>query len=216
MTTLLVKNRVGKMPNKYDTYHDLEARLSGCVVRYKDKPFHCAIQPHPSGGLKGQILLYKFGDTRVRESMEVQINDPDLDISSIELGYFNIGDNVCLYAMRPPARRYKQGIYPDHVTWKAICGRATSEGSRNLFHRAGVFDGLCGVYPAIQEALGTDNGHVAISPDVAVENMPISIALVYCRMHLVGYVDKRSHELILRNDIDWVSKKYVTRFDWRF
>ena len=209
----LVKNRTGKMSNKYDTYSDLDARLGGTIVRYKDRPFFVSIQP--SVGQKGSIHLYKLGDLRASKTMKIKINDPELDISSIELGYYNLSKDDCAYAIRQPARRYKQGIYPDNVIWRTVRG-TNYEGSKvNIFHRQEVFDGLCGIYPLIREALTIEKGNQAISPDVAIENIPVGMAMVYLKTSLVGYFDKRWGRLILRDDLNWASEKYVKRFDWR-
>lgn len=207
-------NRYGKMPCGYDTYHDLEARLSGCIVKYRDHPFFCSVDSGGNG--KGRLFISRLGDIKRENLIEVKVTDPDLDISSTELGYFNIKKGEVVYIQRAASKIFKQGIHPDYLRYYDIDGKSINDYRRQgttLFNQKSMYDGLMGVYPDVTIALETE-GCTAVAPDVAIQTLGIGIALVYLRTQRVGYFDDKSRFVVSPRTSE-ANKKYVERFDWR-
>lgn len=102
-------------PLRYDNQHDVEMRLHNTIVRYKEQPVLCRIrapETEPFNGLGVQIrpiAAKQWGEI-------IHSSDSDLDISSLPLGYLNVGDFTA-YITRIPYRKQKQGISSDNTSW---------------------------------------------------------------------------------------------------
>lgn len=209
-----------KMPCKYETFKDLHDRLDGSIVLYKDYPYYCMVK-HNDDGVGGDIFLIRMdeydGRQKANDAIKVDIKDPDLDISSVDLGYVNFehrDDWYALYLYRTTAKRFKQALYPSYISAKSIDGQnATAQG---VWTSRSGFDILTDTYPDLGTALKEIDTRyeVAISRDVALRKLKCGIILVYLRTKEVAWIDPRSNEMIFSEKSDWVDKKYTLRFPW--
>lgn len=129
---------------RYENDADVHMRLAGTYLRYKGDAYYC----DHSGGM--EVTLYSIQRGGLAPFEKVNANDPELDISSVPLGYCNAGRGP-VYLAREAARRQKQG-----VTLNSIAG--FDENSRQWFRPIGknipinhdrVRDTIRGDYPTL-------------------------------------------------------------------
>lgn len=93
---------------RYDNDHDVHMRLQGTFLRYQGDVYFC----EHGGGMN--IQLYRIDRDHLEPTHKVDANDPDLDISSVPLGYCNVGHGP-VYFMREAARKQKQGVSLNNI-----------------------------------------------------------------------------------------------------
>lgn len=105
---------------RYDTAHDVRMRLHGSVCMYKNVPVWVI---HDGT----DTLDVTLRDVRTNKDMvRISSSDPDLDISSVPLGYaLSTKKYTPIYYFRTPARQQKQGVAPENVhsiieSWETI------------------------------------------------------------------------------------------------
>lgn len=148
------------MRNKYKG-DDLRSRLGGTVIRYKGTPYLCDVQGEDlvlSDLVSGALVA------------RVSPDDPMIDISSLTLGYFNIGKSA-VYVTRHPYRRYKQGVDLGALQYQTLSQR-NAYGAADMLRNQGFLDGLNDKFPPLAKALNdimtNSKDSVAISRDVAI------------------------------------------------
>lgn len=144
------------MRNKYKGA-DIRARLGSTIIRWKGRPFWCEVE--------GETI--NLMDIVTKQSIaRVDPDDTDLDISSLTLGYFNIGD-CAVFLARQPLRRYKQGVDPNLLTIATLSNSHRVDANGILCQ--GLVDGLMDRYPMFKEAIKKVSKvqSVALSRDVA-------------------------------------------------
>lgn len=120
---------------RYDTQRDAEMRLTNTILSYKGKALKVLAI---TGDLKLVSILLRNG-----EEITVDQDDPDLSFIPPTLGYINTPQEA-VYAVRQPARRYKQGL-----DLRAVHLNAHRHPGR---HEGRFFvDCLEGVYPKLEE-----------------------------------------------------------------
>lgn len=200
------------MRNKYKGA-DIRARLGGTIIRYKGQPYHCEVE--------GEIVaLHDIIDKRL--IARVSPEDPQLDISSLTLGYFNIKDKA-VYAARQPFRRYKQGVDIFSLTY-STAGAERTRFEADQMYCQGFIDGLNQKYPSLKMALKMlkDKTHssVAISQEVAVVDDARNIK-IYIKGEEAGWarIDRTEgviKAIVPKNESSWVLKillEYASK-DW--
>lgn len=147
------------MRNKYKG-EDLRARLGGTIIRYKGNPYLCQVNGE-------ELCLHEIVGGALAHRVEA--DDPFIDISSLTLGYFNIG-KAAVYLSRHPYRRYKQGVDLGALEYRTL-SRNYQYQSSDMFC-AEFVNGLNNKFPRLKEALARlTNGirdSVAIHRDVAI------------------------------------------------
>lgn len=210
-----------KMPCRYDTFRDLNDRLEGSIVLYKDFPYYCAVRPDPTNLAVGNLFLVRMDEYDGRnvstKAIQIKVDDPDLDISSVDLGYVNYestSGNSVYYLYRTTAKRFKQALYPAYISYKTIDGVDSSAGV--VWNSRSGFDILVDLYPSLSTALERldRRGEVAISRDVAIKKVGSGPMFVYLRTKEVAWIDSRNLEMVFSHESDWVDRKYVLRFPW--
>lgn len=189
----------GKMSNTYSLKKDYIDRLHGCIFRYKDDFVNLIVDTTTRF-----ILVDPCNGSHVAE---IKPNDPDLDISSIELGYFNapkkFGDGTeAIYAFRSPAKRYRQGISNNNVEFCTIDGSIPLQAMRNGVYfvaHPSFYDALRGKFPSFEEALDIleTQTEVALSQELAIKMTDIDIIFLYFRTKMVGYIKKSNKSVYI-------------------
>lgn len=205
-----------KMPNLYRATNDVRDRLNGCILRYDGKLIYCMQETATT------LLLYNLRqDTVIKKIM---VDDPLLDISSIELGYMNLEnnqkENVVRYAKRHPQKQYAQGIRPDHLTWHTIDGQETSaalgRGTYN-YTQEGFAQSIYGTFPMFDAIEWETLNEVALSQMVALKKIDIGLVLVYFRTRNVGYIEPGKKVVkVPDDDSAWVVHRYLQNFSIQY
>ena len=191
------------MRNKY-VGKDIADRLHGTVIRYKENPFLCLVEGNDI------VLKTLVGD---RIYARVSSDDPDLDISSLPLGYVNHSvTKSAVYIKRNPLRRYKQGVDPGVMQYMLLPGAARGVG-HEVFHDKGFTENVADVYPTFSKALSLltkKDGYtsIALSRDVAISREG-GVIKVWITMDEVGYITLTSGSennrcTIIKTDVSWI------------
>lgn len=218
-----------KMPCLYDTQKDLHDRLHNTIVRYRGIPVMVQVESAKSLLLKDTVSGAQLFD--------VKPDDPDLDISSAEVGYLNWQPtmkivryynaalagtpNVVNYLERCPNRMYRQGLVSDSLKSYKIDG---TEGINpmNLLNLEGFRASLTGLFPSLElglELIANEKWpEVAISQSVAIKKTDSGMCLVYYRRVNVGWIIPRSRHIeMMDSELKWVVSRLMEKegFDIR-
>lgn len=202
-----------RMANRYSTMKDLSDRLHGTICRYKNVPATVSVVSEKCLMLtdicNGELIA------------KIKPDDPDFDISSPELGYFNYNESdgdAAIYTARQPYRRFRQGLYQQACNFSTIDG-ASLRGyyGKTFFSTKGFYNLLIGKFPSVEEAqaiLRSDSKieEIAISPSIALKKTGAGLILVYFRTTNVGWIKPDSNEVeIVVGEFDWVVERYFNR-----
>jgi hypothetical protein len=221
-----------RMPNRYQTENDLSARLHGTICRYKDQPVYVYVD--------GKNLHLKHPVTRI-DIIQIKWDDPDFDISSPELGYFNLltlsdrsPKNRVFYAERQPVKKWRQGLNPNVLHYSDI------EGDPDKSHIPGMpqdhwladqgfYDMLTNEYPSLNKAFdileaetfSTKYGiysckEIAISKDTAIQKTKSGVYQVFYKCDNVGWVAPGTRTVNVKSsEMGWIISKFLKEFNWR-
>lgn len=120
----------------FDNQHDARMRLDGTIIKYRGKS---SIVQMIDEELKLHIMRLEDGRVFV-----VGQRDKGVELRAPSLGYMNTPRGAA-YAMRKPARMWKQGLSPRHIFYKHQRFPMAIE-TQDMAH---CFDG---VYPTLEEA----------------------------------------------------------------
>jgi hypothetical protein len=194
------------MRNKYKG-DDVRSRLHGTIIRFKNHPYLVDVEPGTSSlGLHD----LESGDLVVR----VEPDDPNIDISSLPLGYVNLEKlKIAVYIKREPLRRFKQGVVIQDLTQRSL----SDEGSIGLrhVHGKGLVDCVINRYPTMDKALLniTRDGwkSVAIDRDIAFKRTGSTLS-VFLKDEEVGIMKLGSNRVtIKKTDVSWVHKELLEK-----
>lgn len=164
---------------------DVKGRLHNTIIRYKDYPYMCDVS---SAGLIG---LHDISSGNLIANVESE--DPELDISSINIGFVNLiapENKFCVYLKREPLRQFKQGIVLELLSQKVLRDKTDSVAKGALMSR-GFVDAVLGRFPTYDEGLDmiTKKGwtSVALSRDIAIKREE-DLLKVYIKDTEVGYI----------------------------
>ena len=136
---------------RYETQHDVSLRLHNCVLKYKQDYYYGMIVPRlrteeDRASSDTRIGLYTLKD-HGNMVEQIDANDPDLDISSIPLGYMEGQKwNVAYYISRAPYRRQKQGVSSENTRFFYPEEKVEHAFSNDLFFYPGFKKMLKGDY----------------------------------------------------------------------
>lgn len=207
-----------RMRNHYRTAKDITDRLNNTVVLFDGVP-------HILSTSGTSILGYLLKDYPNSKSIKIDPEDPRLDISSIELGYFNIEPNcplngvkkgVCAYLERTPQRQYSQSVNPNKLrVVSPIVGRNTYSPS---FLGHPMVKMIQDEYPTATEAVwnlsaGTHES-IAISRDVALVAEGSGMMSVALNRENIGtLIPSENRVLVKDHEFIWVVEKLLSRFN---
>lgn len=126
-------------------------------------------------------------------------DDPDLDISSLTLGYVNISQTdylTAVYLRREARRQYKQGVDLNHLTQFVLRDKVNNIHPQFLKSKA-LLDSLEGNFPTFERAkqlIGKGWYSVALSRDVAIKR-EVDMIKVYVKTDEVGYMKAGSSKV---------------------
>lgn len=194
------------MRNKY-VGQDVRARLSGTYIRWRGNPYYCEVDQNGDS-----IALYSLVDGSM--TVRVSSDDPDLDISSLDLGYVNTSKRYkcCVYFQRNPYRRYKQGVEPQSLS---TFPRSSNYGPGDIpahgINSEEFYDSMCGKFPAYKVALSmitspaTKYESVALSRDVAVQKDK-DMLRVWIKKDQVAFIklSDSNRVYIPKTELSWV------------
>lgn len=134
----------------FDNHRDATMRLEGTIIQYGGK---AAIVEGVREDLK--LVLLRFSDGK---HYEVDQRDPLVRLVAPPLGYVNT-PRKAMYAMRKPARMWKQGLPVRAIAYK---GRGLPGGpGMDLLARC-----LDNNYPTLEQALGMFKSTNPFKPDI--------------------------------------------------
>jgi hypothetical protein len=164
---------------------DIKARLHGTIIRHRDHPYSC----EASGS--GLIALHDISSGNLVANVES--DDPELDISSINIGFVNLPapeQRFCVYLKREPLRQFKQGIVLESLTQKVLKDKVDHVSKGALMSR-GFVDAVLGRFPTYEDALDMITKKswtsVALSRDIAIKREE-ELLKVYIKDTEVGYI----------------------------
>lgn len=134
----------------YETPEECNSRLTSCYLLYQNVLHQYAGAQTKRDG-KIQLMLMRC-DGLPHDYTNVDMDDPELNVQNIRLGYVNISRlKACAYLSRVPIRQYKQGLSPNVVAvtpktiqygWQDLCRLAAPE----------LNDMFANKYPSVEEA----------------------------------------------------------------
>jgi hypothetical protein len=125
---------------KYDV-HYAKQRLNNTIVRLGKKVVHLT----SIGGWEYRALnLY------TRKSETIQLNQADLNLNPIPLGYVNYKGNA-YYLSRKPVRKWKQGLSLDSVHIREEKNKGFISKS-DIMHSRSLVDCVNNKYPSLSQA----------------------------------------------------------------
>lgn len=113
------------MADRYKTESDIVLRLHETVVRYKGK---CYLARAVGEGL--YIDLFRPENQFKTRLFRISGNDPELDISSIDVGFMQHSNATVLLISRGPFRKQKQGLSTENLVYKVLSSMGDREGFR--------------------------------------------------------------------------------------
>ncbi len=198
---------------------DVNQKLDGCVFRYKGVPYMVR-----AGGGGAQVTLYELTNPH-KIYAQIKYNDPDLDISSVPLGYVNrvMFDDVS-YLIRNPIRRVKQGVNEQNTKVVPLPGRPRLVNVHNFIWSQGFIDAVTNKFPPLDVALKSLRQRLnvvnmqeiryqsmAISRDIALMIDEMGIITVFYKNNYVGWIQPNKDIVHVKsNELGWVVSRYLS------
>lgn len=200
------------MRNKY-VGEDVRQRLGGTVIRYRNIPYYCTVE--------GRHILLENIVTRHLEHT-INFDDPELDISSLDLGYINIVNPVAcaVHASRIGQRRYKQGVDLRALSYDVLTLPSEKFAlNADYMFCQGFVDAYQGKYPSVSDALkmvSKTHRSVALSNDVAILRDK-DIIKVYVKTEEIGWMKAGINTVnIPKSETSWMYQYYLEKLDgWK-
>jgi hypothetical protein len=169
---------------RYLKSEDVSMRLDGSIVKYKGVYKYAVYESEGTN-----IGLYDFSKKQLNSKSIIDANDPELDISSVDIGYVNIDSyDMAAYVTRLPYRKQKQGTSAQNTKYQ-FCGDSEwfNFGNHDFaIISPDVYRALVGGYPDLAKAVKSRKNSVAISRDFAIKNS----TEVYFQNALIGTLEK--------------------------
>ena len=138
---------------------DVNMRLNDTVIKYEGRLYH-AYMPNlgDSNDQKMWLLLNDFRQDRVnQEPKVVHANDPNLDLSSIPLGFVQIGNRYVLgetgFFFRPPHRKQKQAVSGENSMVRDLIQNMNKSFTIIMLYNKTAVENLEGNYKSKEEVL---------------------------------------------------------------
>lgn len=205
---------------------DVQQKLDSCIFRYKGVPYYVR-------GKGSSLSLYHLYDSGGASAHTIHYNDPDLDISSIPLGYVNVpnpnekGTFLVSYFTRIPIRRVKQGVTTENTNMSALPGANKMAGKNNVMFSKAMVDSIMGDFPKLDVALkdlrklvaqkdaeilqGKNvRFEIAISRSIALVIDQMGIIRAYHKNVYIGWIAPDDYIIHVKsNDLGWIVSKYL-------
>jgi len=164
---------------RYHIPEDVHRRLFDSVVRYKGNLVYVY-------ATKGLDVYIRPVDQPKAEGVAVSSNSPDLDITSLPLGYMEF-NKYLLYLDRPPYRRQKQAIGPDNIVYYYSGNSKACNVQHDMLWSKGFVSMVENSYPVVPfeniKKILEKKGYHIISRELAFERNSL-----YFRTVLVGEI----------------------------
>lgn len=205
---------------------DVQQKLDSCIFRYKGVPYYVR-------GKNATLSLYVLGNQNENAAHQIPYNDPDLDISSIPLGYVNVpnpsdkGAYFVYYFTRIPVRRVKQGVTTENTNMSALPGANKMAQKSNVMFSKSMTDSIIGNFPKLDIALKelrrlvaskdaeilqgkSARFEIAISRSIALVIDQMGIIRVYHKNVYIGWIAPDDYVIHVKsNDLGWIVSKYL-------
>lgn len=190
------------MRNKYRG-PDIKARLGSTVIRYKGVPYWCEVPDI-------DLVLIDMVDRSTKA--RVDADDPDVDISSLTLGYVNTPHpyNCAIYLARNPLRMYKQGVDLSRLTYTPLVeDKDKFAVDYNRMFCQGFVDSINNVFPTLNEAIKilttSKVKSVAVSKDIGLLKQ-VDMLKVYLKGLEVGWMKLGSNKVFVpKTETSWLT-----------
>lgn len=194
---------------------DLVDRLHDTLIRYKGEPVYVNVKA-------GDTLELWDIATRSKNFGRFKSDDPDIDISQMEIGYLNHtsqytkGKLKVFYLYRTPMRQYRQGLHYRNVVTSDIERNIISRSDETLIYTQSFWQSIMGIYPSWDEAVECVTSgkmtEVAVSQDIAIRRTKAGPLLLFLRGVNVGWIAPDENKVRLVNDkIRWVVERNLSR-----
>jgi len=211
---------------KADVYliRDLRQRIGSGLIRYRDEVYivYDLIKDDT------QIMLTSIEDfcNGNGKTITVSVNDEDLDVTAIELGYVNIPKQGAYYLSRGPDRRYRQLTCPDNLEiYSPFFNRVETRNlnRQSALYNTGTVDMFKNKYPSIAEAIKSLNSDsvnsVAVSRDVALTVDAIKLIRVFLKDMQIGYIEPNQTRtvrvIVPESEYGSIMSEFLYGYDWR-
>lgn len=208
---------------EYGQVSDLEQKLHDTIIRYKGIPYYTLVDGT-------NLCLRSLDNANGKIVHSVNYRDPDIDISTVPLGYVNLDPyKAAIYIKRLPVRRVKQGInaHNTHVEFALGTTRQILDhyGRNGLLYNKEFENSILGKFPPLPEALNRlrelyqeseieTNTPIAISRDVGLSMDEQGIIKVFYQEGYVGWMPPNENTVMVgsKNNLGWVVSKYLNPY----
>ncbi len=198
---------------------DYNSRLHNSIVCYEEYPVNLQVISDEEFSLSPLYANSKF------KPKVIKPNDIKLDISTPEMGYFNIEPNgvkTAAYIERHPVRRWRQGLCSTNCTVYLLSGdsfgrRAREDGQAYMYSK-GFEDMIQGHYPTVPDGLKlmTEKkvSSVALSRNIAISRKE-DIFNVWYKRDKVGYMTPGKNVVKVPSEpMAYIVSKFLRELPW--
>lgn len=185
---------------RYPSSQDVSLRLHDTYIKYKG-----AVYFAKSTGSDLNLNLYRNAQT-FADQLTVDANSPEVDITSLEVGFVQHQINKALYVVRAPYRKQKQGICYENLLWRPI-GKEDHYWENlhpNALYSLQFMKMLENVYPSYEEAhtfTQKTTGQMAFSKKLALVSGPIGAEIdLYLGIEKIATKKKHDTHWFLNGD----------------
>jgi len=211
---------------------DLIQRLDRGIARYRGHPYYVIVdreraEKDPEGKRiilkKREAFLYHLDNVNGDHALKVSVDDPDFDISTPPLGYYQQTKDSVTHVVRRPLRRFKQTLDPDSVFFHPLSKENQNRHNPTLFC-AGFKNAIIGNFLSYQDiqkefAKSVKSIERVLSIDVALKWIPeLKITHVFFKNELVGWISPNEPTTVIvpNSEKGWVVSKYLQVFNgWK-
>lgn len=208
------------MYNKYRP-QDFTPRLDSSICLYKKLPYYLRV----NGDHFILTKLSAFGTDRRNldklKDMIIQTDDPDLDISTIPLGYFFLNKNYAAYVERIPIRKYKQPVSVTNCRINALTSKGWIRVDPENLYSQEMEDSVLNKFHSFNEACKLLKANavqsIPLHRDIALVSRS-GIYVVYYKNEEVGWITPGTRVVKVPADdvshTSWVVSMYLQELDW--
>lgn len=187
----------------YDSLEQARLRLDGSVILWKGHPYYVR-------GISGRApknLVATFDKLPIgsEPTVNVNLNDPDIEVKNIRFGYWNTSAGAC-YITRIPNRNTHQGILLENLYFR-MTGEPRGPLSRNQIRATSnplnnptFADMFCRKYPTFNEVLEklqVEEGprSIAFHPHFALEKSKLGFFTLHYKGKAVAWSDDKQFRI---------------------
>lgn len=203
---------------------DLALKLNDTICRYKKEPVWVRVSD-------GLLYLYHLDEvnTSGRFFATIKSTDPDLDVASVPLGYYQgegKNNHKVFYLTRIPLRKVKQGLPLNAIRGTQVGDDGLElRGKNHSFLNKSFIRMIKNEYPKLSDSMKMLRGlhskdssqiyQVALSRDIAIEINQMGIINVHYKKLFVGWIQPDKNTVhIPKSELSWVISRYLSQLDW--